>query len=65
MPEQLTKDTLSTQSNYLTSEARACAKHLDEEGMGYSADVMRRAVAEIERLQSIIRGKTFVTGSDE
>lgn len=35
----------------LRQEATACAKHLDEmEGLGYSADVMRRCIAELNRL---------------
>lgn len=35
----------------LLDEARACAKHLTEEGMGYSADVMIRLIACGEELR--------------
>lgn len=47
---QLPSDELDIAS-LLVREATACAKHLDEEGMGYSADVIRRAAAEITRLR--------------
>lgn len=33
--------------NALMDEAIACARHLDKEGMGYSADVVRRAARAI------------------
>lgn len=33
--------------NDLMDEAIACARHLDKEGMGYSADVVRRAARAI------------------
>lgn len=37
-------------SDMLRKEATACAKHLEEEGLGYSADVVRRCVSELNRL---------------
>lgn len=38
-------------ADVLRKEATACAKHLDEmEGLGYSANVMRLCVAELNRL---------------
>lgn len=40
----------SLASDVLRKEATACAKYLEEEGLGYSADVMRRCVSELNRL---------------
>jgi hypothetical protein len=42
----------------LVNEAKSCAKHLNEEGMGYSADVVTRTANEIERLQTEVLQRT-------